>query len=312
MNEQILKDCGIEITDIHNIKTLKNVSLDYCSNIESKTIKFKAFPKLSEHLRGLRSQELLTLISPTGVGKSAIALNLLTDFVKATGELAIYFSLEMSSYGIAERLYQLALDLYGYQVENSFIKKDSEFLKQVDSVSLDNLIIITNRIEIHSVPDIVKEIEKIRNKKCRLVCIDYLGLLDNSLFPKDEYSRTTDNMKKLYSFAKSLDVAIINLSQTSRSDVKGITKGDLSIHSGKGSGEVENSSDFVLSLERIESPKDNEKESFLKIQNHNITQEIKQSGELDLMRLSVHKNRRGKYGVVLCSFNRKNLLIKEL
>ena len=113
-------------------------------------------------------------------------------------------------------------------------------------------------------------------------------------------------MKKLYSFAKKLDVAIINLSQTSRQDVKGNNNG-LSLYSGKGSGEVENSSDFFLTLERVDKPDDNEKDRFLKVREYNQ----KNNTMLDLLKLAIHKNRRGKTGIVYVTFNRKNLRIKE-
>ena len=56
-------------------------------------------------------------------------------------------------------------------------------------------------------------------------------------------------MTKLYSHAKELDIAVINLSQVSRSDVKG-NEARLSLFSGKGSGEVENSSDFYQLLKK--------------------------------------------------------------
>jgi replicative DNA helicase len=111
-------------------------------------------------------------------------------------------------------------------------------------------------------------------------------------------------MTKLYSYAKELDIAVINLSQVSRSDVKGNENG-LSLFSGKGSGEVENSSDFYLTLEKVIENNKTEKEILEKLDL------VKRNPNLDLLKLTIHKNRRGKKGIVYVTFNRKNLRIKE-
>jgi replicative DNA helicase len=316
--KDIMKSAGIKLSDFHNVKTLTDCYIEYAENIDKKKINI-GFPLLDEQIRGLRVQELLTVVAGTGIGKSALALNFLMNFVKKTNELTVLFSLEMSSIGIGERIFQIEMDKFGFEIENGFIKQDKKFIENCRGLksSLSNFIIITNRIEIHSIPAYIKAIETIKNDKVRLICVDYLGLMDNNYFQKDEYLRITDNMKKLYSYAKTLDLAIINLSQTSRADVKDRNgnSGGLSLYSGKGSGEVENSSDFFITLEKVEleiSGKTgtdlNGKINAVLFYNEHKSKEL---GELDLMKLVIHKNRRGKKGVIYVTFNRKNLRIKE-
>lgn len=307
---ELMKKEGLKLSDFHNVDTLTDSYIEYANDIDKKKINI-GFPILNEQIRGLRVQELLTVVAGTGIGKSALALNFLINFVKNTNELTVLFSLEMSNVGIGERIFQIEMDRFGFEIENGFVKNDKKFIEDCRKLkgSLNNLIVITNRIEVHKIPAFIKAVELIKNKKVRLVAIDYIGLMDNNLFPKDEYLRITDNMKKIYSYAKTLDIAVINLSQTSRQDIKGNGNG-LSLYSGKGSGEVENSSDFFLTLERVENVQNDEKDKYLTIQDFNEKQG-KQNGELDLLKLVVHKNRRGKSGIVYVTFNRKNLRIKE-
>jgi replicative DNA helicase len=308
--ETLLKNEEIKLSDFHNVDTLTDSFINYATDIDKKKINI-GFPLLNEQIRGLRVQELLTIVAGTGIGKSALALNFLINFVKNTNELTVLFSLEMSNVGIGERIFQIEMDKFGFEIENGFIKNDTKFIAGCRSLkgSLNNLIIVTNRVEVSKIPAYIKAIEIIKGKKVRLVALDYIGLMDNSIFPKDEYLRISDNMKKIYSYAKTLDIAIINLSQTSRADVKGNGNG-LGLYSGKGSGEVENSSDFFLTLEKLENIKDNEKDKYLAVQEYNETKG-KQSGEIELLKLVLHKNRRGKSGIVYVTFNRKNLRIKE-
>lgn len=301
----LLKRSGLKISEFNNVDTLTDSFINYADNIDAKKIDL-GFPELDKQIRGLRTQELLTVTAPTGIGKSALALNFLMNFVRSNNELSVLFSLEMSEVGIAERLFQIEFDLFGLEVENSFVKKDHSFIQKCRNLkeSLNNLVIVNKRIDVYSIPDCIRVIEKIKEKKVRLVCIDYIGLMKNKDFIQNEYFRITDNMTKLYSYAKELDIAVINLSQVSRSDVKG-NEGGLNLFSGKGSGEVENSSDFYLTLEKV--IENNRLESSV-IEKLNS---VKRNPNLDLLKLSIHKNRRGKKGIIYVTFNRKNLRIKE-
>lgn len=308
--DETLAKCGLAIDDIHNIDTLIDSYIDYAKDIDKKKINF-GFSHLDETIRGLRVQELMTIIAGTGVGKSALVLNFLMNFVKRTNELTILFSLEMSTVGIAERMLQIELDRFGFQIEDGFIKRDENFIQECKKLqeSLKSLFVITNRIDIENIPNLIKFIEQQTKRKVRLIGIDYLGLIDNKFFKMNEYLKLSDSMIKLYSYAKTLDIAIINLSQTSRADVKGNDNG-LNLYSAKGSGEIEQSSDFVLTLERIQKPTPEESDKIKIIDARNEKRSATE-GELELMRLSIQKNRRGKLKKILVVFNRKNLKITE-
>jgi len=301
--KSILEGSNIKIEDFYNIESLVDEYKSFTDNIEHRKINL-CFPTLNKMIRGLRTQELLTIIAPTGIGKSAIALNMLMNFVKEVGGLAVMFSLEMSTIGIAERVFQIELDVFGYEVENKFIGKDEQFIKQCYNVqkSYNNLIVVVKRIDVNMIGKYINVIETLKERKVNLICIDYVGILNNAEFQKDEYMRITDNMLKLQKFAKELDCAIINISQISRQDLRNKV---VDIFSGKGSGEIENSSDFLISMEIIDenNPKD--------IESMQILEQINKSKYLSLAKLEIKKKRRGENGCVYVIFNRKNLRIYE-
>lgn len=302
---ELLKSAGIDVTDIHGIKTLNESYIEYAENLESNKLDL-GFPKLYEVMRGIRTQELLTISAGTGAGKSALALNMMLNHAKNSGELTIYFSLEMSSVGIAERIIQIELDKYGFEVEKLFVEKDKAFLKECESLAetINNIVIINKRVDILAIPNIVKAIELHKGKKTKLICIDYIGLILNSKYNSiNEYERLTDNMSKLYAYAKELNTAIINLSQVGRESIK--SEEGIGLYSAKGSGEVENSSDFYLTLERVKENKKNSQDEITKLNSIQI------NNDLYLMKLTVHKNRRGSCAIIYLTFNRKNLRIKE-
>ncbi len=263
---------------------------DYAKNSQRKRIEL-GFPLLDENIRGLRPGNILTLLAGTGVGKSAIAQNILQNYTRNTGELTIFFSLEMSTEEIFERELQMEFDLKGDEIESNFLY-DSKNIKQKCSAIAqlqNNFITVTQRIDISHLLLYVEAVEKEVGRKVGLLCVDYLALLKNNLFEKEEYLRITDNMLKLKEYAKLLDIPIIVLSQVSRYDIK--TSENLSLHSGKGSGEVENTSDILLTLEKtdIKSSKSN----------------------IELLKLSIQKNRRGKKCFILVEFNHYNLKMSE-
>ena len=81
----LLKGSGLKLSEFNNVDTLTDSFIDYANNIDSKKIDL-GFPELDKQIRGLRTQELLTVTAPTGIGKSALALNFLMNFVRTNNE----------------------------------------------------------------------------------------------------------------------------------------------------------------------------------------------------------------------------------
>ena len=301
MNDLIELSKKIISRDFLTISEAADNYAQFIKDISTKKIMLD-ISRLDAITRGLRPKEVLTLISPTSTGKSAFVQNLLMKYSQKTSDLVLYITLEMSSEEIFERFLQIEINLKGYEVENQFRRNElkADNLKQIYK-KYSNMVIIEKRLNINNLPEFVKNIEKFYGRQAGLICIDHLLLLDNPQFDHNEYLKLSDSMKKVKQYALTEKKAVILLSQTSRIN----SKSELDLYSGKGSGEIENSSNFVLNLERIN------KDNFKKYNISELDIRNKQANSIDLLILNIVKNRRGRCGYILLDFNRNNLRITE-
>jgi len=257
------------------------------------------FPVIDGLTRGLRQKEVLTLIAETGIGKSALTQNILMQHSLNTKELTLYFTLEMSCEEVFERMIQIKLQVSGFEVESKFLKNDENFIKKCSEVATNNkdFVLIEKRIDINKLSDVVKFLEDHFKRKAGLICIDHLLLLENSRLDGNEYYKVSDNMKKIKSFSLESKIPVIVVSQVSRND----SKSGINLFSGKGSGEVENSSNFVLALSKITTEN---------AQEYGTTESVIKhfdSIHISLLSLKLLKNRRGRLGNCIIEMNRKTM-----
>ncbi|MCX6162297.1 MAG: hypothetical protein NTV87_13315 [Ignavibacteriae bacterium] len=296
------KDTELKPSDFYTVEELVYNYKKYTSDITKKKIEL-GLPMIDSLTRGLRPKEVMTFQAGTGIGKSAIIQNILQHYTKKTGELTLFFTLEMSNEEIFERMVQIEMDLPGYEVEDRFLKNDQGFIMKCLELKevLKNFVVIERRIDINILGVFVSAIERHFETKAGLICIDHLLLLENPALNSNEYMKVTDSMKKIKSFALEDKKPVIVLSQVSRNDVRN----GIDLYSGKGSGEIENSSNFVLSLQKITA--ENAKK-------HGIELDVlskKEEQKISLMVISLLKNRRGKTGSCILEFERRNLRITE-
>jgi replicative DNA helicase len=263
-----------------------------------------------KHLGGVRPNQIVTYIGGTNVGKTAIIMNNIRSNVDRFSDgLIILIEGEVDENEIFERSIQMEYDLYTYEVENAYLKNDTKLITEFKKIAkrFANVVCIIKRIHVDQIPMYVKAIEKFYNKPCRLLGIDYVGLLQNDY--RDEYAMITYSMKKLKEINQGLQIPIINLSQTSRFDIKGENK-KIGLYAGKGSGEVENSSQVVIALNRVtELPAD--QRITQDIMDKCLEQPNKKPSHY-LVEAKIEKKKQGDYHTTYLLFNKKNLLMTDL
>jgi len=258
------------------------------------------YPIIDNLIRGLRPKEVLTIIAETGIGKSALTQNILMQHSKNTKELTLYFTLEMSSEEVFERMIQVELKVSGYDVENKFLNEDKNFIHSCNEVARKNkdFVLIEKRIDINRLNEVIEFLENHFNRKAGLICIDHLLLMENFKFDTNEYQKVSDNMKKIKSYSLESKIPFIIVSQISRNS----SRAGIDLFAGKGSGEVENSSNFVLALSKI-----NRKNA----EDYGLSKKIvddKSENKISLLSLRLLKNRRGRTdGNCIIEFDRKSL-----
>lgn len=286
---------------VFNKQRMFEVYSNYALNISDKKINI-GFETIDKGMNGIRPSELMTVIAGTNIGKSAFAMNIMYNVSQTSNGLIILFSLEMSETDIFERYIQMQMNLNTYQVEQIFARKNEAELSKIKELiqKHNNIISIIKRVKIEEISQYVLAIEEMEKKECTFVIVDHLGLIQNEKY-KDDYSKTTNNMMQLKEIALHLKKPIMLLSQTSRADIK--SDSGLTLHSGKNSGEVENSSQIVFTLQQV---KDIEVGKF-----DIVTVEKLQSKELSLLKLKCEKKKRGDYSDTEILFDKKNLRMYE-
>lgn len=282
---------------------------EYIKNIQGRKVSL-GIPSFDKALGMIRPSQVVTVIGATNVGKTTLAMNIaLANANVGKEKLVIFFNLEIDQNEIYERLLQMEYDLFTYEVENAFKTNDREMLSKFERIhaKYSNFISVIGRVEISDVIPYVKAVEETYHKEAGLIVIDHLGLLKNAKYT-EEYARITDNVMRLKEIAITLQIPVLNLSQTSRLDVKNNPNG-LSLYSGKGSGEVENSSQIVITVDKL-----NDRDSALKA-DPNIPFEILEQAdkqEIYLLKAKIQKKKQGNYADTVLIQNRKNLLITEV
>lgn len=279
----------------------------YCNNIDNNTLNL-GYPSLERAIRNFRKQELLTVLARSGVGKSILTLNFILNYLEKAKEIALVFSLEMSDFSIAERIMQVKLSAEGEHIEKQFINNNKFMIDVAHEYekSLSLLKIVPDRIDIHDIPEYVSYIANKFGTPVGIILTDHLGLLRNRVYQKDTYNRVSANMVMLYNYAKDLNVGIINVSQIGREDAK---KESITLYSGKESGEIENSSDFVVSFETVLPDTKDMNESYML----DMVRATNNDKLYRLIKLTILKNRRSSNfdNVIYVLLNTKTIQIFE-
>ena len=234
---------------------------------------------LDRRINGLNKSDLIILAARPGMGKTTIALNILSAVAKKTQKTVAFFSLEMSREQLATRL--LANESF---VENQKLITGRLNDDDWEKISLAGAALSQTDIRVDDNPSItVAEM----NALCRrldnlgLVVADYLQLMTSSGYGRQSDNRVQligDISRSLKIMAKELNVPVLCLSQLSRAAESRPDKRPL-LSDLRESGAIEQDADQVLLLYRDDY--------------YN-----KESPDKNIAEVIVAKNRHGEQGTV--------------
>lgn len=257
------------------------------------------FPTLDKSLFGIKPGEVVYIISPTNVGKTAFALNLIKNNL-TDKSLILFFSLENNEYQMYERMLTMELSVPAWVIEERFAKGDMKFIQQSEEVSQkwDCVVNIVERVNISDIVPIIKTVEEIRRLKTKFVVIDYLQLIKS--LGMNEYARISESSQIIKEISLKLNLPVIVLSQVSRSEAK--NEDGLNLYSAKGSGEIENSAQILFGLDRKKNiPAE-----------HSALQRLRDERHIDILELKTLKKKRGYYVDVLLKLDYSNMTLTEI
>lgn len=243
------------VKQINQLGTVKqeNITeedLKKCLNSDNKTIRGLGLPRLEACLKMKEHDFMVISASGTGGGKTALALNLLSELSKHYQ--CVYFNMEMAEEDIYERLVSIqsgetmdTLERYKYITDKKIKNRIDEAMKEIGE---------RKRIDIHtgakSLEAIKATINRMDPEKHTIVFIDHIGMI-RGFSRSSLYEKTTEIAKTLRAMALNHNITMIALSQVSRQqNQQGNTRNRENeaptLSRLKESGEIENSARQVI------------------------------------------------------------------
>ena len=232
---------------ISHFKDLIDRYVEFAPTIQDRRIKF-GFPSIDNYLR-ITPTDNIMIVSKTSGKKTQIARNIvLNNEELLKKQLIIVFSLELLEEDEIERYLSPIMNVSSQEIEKRFAERDKEFIKKAYEMSgkYDNVVTVTDTVDIADIIPFVMYIEHLTEKRAGLIVVDYMQLIED-VEHKDEFRIISSVAKKFKKINLALKRNIIQISQVGRESAK--NKDGLDVFSAKGSGNLENSAQIVLSLE---------------------------------------------------------------
>lgn len=250
------------IAQNHNsdeIKTTKQVFVDAIMGIEAASEKHgtvtgiaSGFTDLDYKTAGFQPSDLILLAARPSMGKTALALNIAEHAVLKSDAATAFFSLEMSSAQLANRL----LSMHS-RVEAQSMRVGNINDKDWSSLVMSANMLGSSKLLIDDTPGIT--IAQLRSK-CRkwkvendlkLVIIDYLQLMNAGHKTESRQQEISEISRSLKAIAREINCPIIALSQLSRAVEARPDKRPM-LSDLRESGAIEQDADVVMFIYRDE------------------------------------------------------------
>ena len=176
------------------------------------------FYQIDKATNGLQKTDLIILAARPGVGKTSLAMNIVSNAAIDHGAKCAVFSLEMGREQLAQRMLfsvanvSMAKALRGELNESDWVKiwKAEKKLKDADIFIDDNAM--------NTPSQVLSKCRKLKREKgLDLVVIDYLGLMKADAKTDNRQNEVADISRNLKLLAKEVEVPVLSLCQLNRS-----------------------------------------------------------------------------------------------
>lgn len=210
------------------------------------------FKDLDNILAGMQDSNLIILAARPGIGKTALALNI-ASHIAVKEELPVgFFSLEMSSEELGDRLLVSQAGIDSWRLKTGRLEdEDFDKLQEAMGVLADAPIYIDDTPGM-SVMEMRTKARRLQLEKgLRLLVVDYLQLMDPGRHFDNRVQEVSIVSQSLKNLARELRVPVLALSQLSRAvESRGSKKPQLADL--RESGSIEQDADVVMFLYRPE------------------------------------------------------------
>jgi hypothetical protein len=189
-----------------------------------------------------RGGELAMLIGDTKLGKTAFWQYIIANLPKVN---TLFLSLEVDKEKITRRFIQQTLNMKKEEVEKLLREKDSYIIDKAKEV-MSNIRLATAA----EAPDITQYSELIEKSNAKIVVVDTVDRVKARYAKNDLLERQNYIINELKDLAMKEEVIILGVSHISKGASFRLKEGErLDIHSGKGSSDLEQKADTIISFE---------------------------------------------------------------
>lgn len=208
-------DVGIEIFDPQDItKEIAQLEKERTTRI------YLGYPLLDNIFTGVYRGEILNIFAPTGVGKTMLLINFMTNIL-LTGRNVLYLTLELNRISILKRFLQLFAKFHMSKDEltSTYISKMLVSYSEKYNDSIGRGRIVYKSPNTFSVQDLRILCAKLETKGFvpDAIVIDYADYIKPARFYETKRHSIEDVYMDLQTLADDLNVAILTASQTGRS-----------------------------------------------------------------------------------------------
>jgi replicative DNA helicase len=245
---------GQETSDFVAIRDVLDHYLEESARLENplelaETPVYTAFVDLDQLLGGLQRSDMIILAAGTGVGKSALALNIGRHAANQGAGVAI-FSLEMSREQIGHRYLssEATVDL---RVVRQRLYSDIDERRIVNAAgTLSDLPIFIDDTPLQGIVEIRSKSRRLHmERKLDLVIVDYLQLIQGTGRRENRVQEIGEITRALKGIARDLNVPVLALSQLSRA-VESRPSHRPQLSDLRESGSIEQDADVVMFIHR--------------------------------------------------------------
>lgn len=267
--EKIITDITsyVKIGDLLHIKDLREDFIEYLKLLQERASGVigvgTGFTKFDEITSGFKPGQLIILAARPGVGKSALALNILQDIAIHQGSCVLLFSLEMTRIELLIRLlcsttYTDATALQRGELSQGDVDK---MVAQMELFAKKDIYIDdSSYVSIHDFKFKSRQLHNRlsnQNKKIGLIIVDYLQLMHDSGGFREGRQREVANIsREMKLIAKELNVPILALSQMNRSIEQRGKSPRPQLSDLRESGAIEQDADMVVFIHRDDTNPD--------------------------------------------------------
>ncbi len=237
----------IKSASLEEIKRLERVSENRGRPVGLST----GFVDLDRMTSGLNNSDLIILAARPAMGKTAFSLNLLLNVAKIENKSVLFFSLEMSSSQLYQRLLAIEAGVPLQNIRNGYLDEDAWQNIGIATGKLSNTKIFIGDLPNVTVLEIRSLARKLKSRgELDLIVIDYLQLIKGK-GGDNRQQEISDISRALKGLARELDIPIIALSQLSRAVESRMDKRPM-LSDLRESGAIEQDADIVAFLYREE------------------------------------------------------------